>query len=502
MSRKKPDLLTQQARLRRKHREKGQVLAIFRKPMRESLTSVLPITAIVLLLCFTVTPVSNNAMMAFLIGSLLLIVGMGLFSLGSEMSMIPLGEAVGKEITRSKKVWVIVGISFLIGVIITVAEPDLQVLAGQVPAIENNVIIWSVALGVGVFLVIALLRILLGIPLSYLLIGFYAVVFTLAMFVSPDFWAIAFDSGGVTTGPMTVPFIMALGVGVSAVRNDKHAGGDSFGLVALCSIGPILTVLLLGLLYKPDGSSYTPVTVPDAQDTVEMFRAYTHALPEYFKEILLSLAPIAGFFLIFQLLTRRLNRRQITSMAVGFLYTYLGLVLFLTGVNVGFMAVGNFLGSSIASLDCNWVLIPIAMVIGYFIVAAEPAVHILNRQVEEITAGAIPASAMNLALSHGRGGVAGPGHDPGADGYLHHVVPAAGLCPEPGSVFRGAENIHLHRLRLRRRGLRSHDGHVPAALCHGRLRRRGRQRGHGRLRRGGHGGYDAPGNHPAAGREL
>ena len=401
MSRKKPDLLTQQARLRRKHREKGQVLAIFRKPMRESLTSVLPITAIVLLLCFTVTPVSNNAMMAFLVGSLLLIVGMGLFSLGSEMSMIPLGEAVGKEITRSKKVWIIVAISFLIGVIITVAEPDLQVLASQVPAIENNVIIWSVALGVGVFLVIALLRILLGIPLSYLLIGFYAVVFTLAMFVSPDFWAIAFDSGGVTTGPMTVPFIMALGVGVSAVRNDKHAGGDSFGLVALCSIGPILTVLLLGLLYKPDGSSYTPVTVPDAQDTVEMFRSYTHALPEYFKEILLSLAPIAGFFLIFQLLTRRLSRRQIMSMAVGFLYTYLGLVLFLTGVNVGFMAVGNFLGSSIASLDCNWVLIPIAMVIGYFIVAAEPAVHILNRQVEEITAGSIPASAMNLALSLG-----------------------------------------------------------------------------------------------------
>ena len=337
MSRKKPDLLTQQARLRRRHREKGQVLAIFRKPMWESLTSVLPITAIVLLLCFTVTPVSNNAMMAFLVGSLLLIVGMGLFSLGSEMSMIPLGEAVGKEITRSKKVWIIVAISFLIGVIITVAEPDLQVLASQVPAIENNVIIWSVALGVG----------------------------------------------------------------VSAVRNDKHAGGDSFGLVALCSIGPILTVLLLGLLYKPDGSSYTPVSVPDAQDTVEMFRSYTHALPEYFKEILVSLAPIAGFFLIFQLLTRRLNRRQVMSMIVGFLYTYLGLVLFLTGVNVGFMPVGNFLGQSIASLECSWVLIPIAMVIGYFIVAAEPAVHILNRQVEEITAGSIPASAMNLALSIG-----------------------------------------------------------------------------------------------------
>ena len=401
MARKHPDLQAQQAQLRRKRREKGQVLAIFRKPMQESLSSVLPIVAIVLLLCFLVTPLSNNAMMSFLLGSLLLIVGMGLFTLGSEMSMIPLGEAVGKEITRSKKVWIIVLISFLIGVIITVAEPDLQVLASQVPAIENNVIVWSVALGVGVFLVIALLRIILGIPLSYLLIGFYIVVFVLAMFVSPDFWAVAFDSGGVTTGPMTVPFIMALGVGVSAVRNDKHAGGDSFGLVALCSIGPILTVLLLGLLYKPDGSSYTQTVMPDAQNTVEVFRSYTEALPHYFVEILSALAPIMGFFVLFQLVTRRMHRKQIMGMVVGFLYTYLGLVLFLTGVNVGFMPVGNFLGQSIASLDCSWVLIPIAMVIGYFIVQAEPAVHVLNRQVEEITAGAIPASAMNTALSLG-----------------------------------------------------------------------------------------------------
>ena len=338
MSRKPLSVQAQQDRLRRKRREAGEVLTIFRKPLKESLTSVLPITAIVLVLCFTITPISNNAMMAFLLGSLLLIVGMGLFTLGSEMSMIPLGEAVGKEITRSKKVWVIVAISFLIGVIITVAEPDLQVLAGQVPSIPDRVIIWSVALGVGVFLVIALLRILFAIQLSYLLIGFYAIVFVLAGFVSPDFWAVAFDSGGVTTGPMTVPFIMALGVGVSAVRNDREAGGDSFGLVALCSIGPIITVLLLGLLYQPDGSTYTPVSVPDAKDTAEMFRSYTHALP----------------------------------------------------------------GESIAAHESySWLLIPIAMLIGYFIVSAEPAVHVLNRQVEEITAGAIPASAMNAALSIG-----------------------------------------------------------------------------------------------------
>ena len=338
MSRKPLSVQAQQDRLRRKRREAGEVLTIFRKPLKESLTSVLPITAIVLVLCFTITPISNNAMMAFLLGSLLLIVGMGLFTLGSEMSMIPLGEAVGKEITRSKKVWVIVAISFLIGVIITVAEPDLQVLAGQVPSIPDRVIIWSVALGVG----------------------------------------------------------------VSAVRNDKDAGGDSFGLVALCSIGPIITVLLLGLLYQPDGSTYTPVSVPDAKDTAEMFRSYTHALPEYFKEIFLSLAPILAFFVLFQLVTRRMHRREVMSMLFGLLYTYIGLVLFLTGVNVGFMPVGSFLGESIAAHESySWLLIPIAMLIGYFIVSAEPAVHVLNRQVEEITAGAIPASAMNAALSIG-----------------------------------------------------------------------------------------------------
>ena len=401
MSRKKPDLLTQQARLRRRHREKGQVLAIFRKPMWESLTSVLPITAIVLLLCFTVTPVSNNAMMAFLVGSLLLIVGMGLFSLGSEMSMIPLGEAVGKEITRSKKVWVIVAISFLIGVIITVAEPDLQVLASQVPAIENNVIIWSVALGVGVFLVIALLRILLGIPLSYLLIGFYAVVFTLAMFVSPDFWSIAFDSGGVTTGPMTVPFIMALGVGVSAIRSDRHAADDSFGLVALCSVGPILAVLILGIVFNASESSYVPPVIPEVGDSVELWQLFSEGLPTYLHEIATSLLPIVVMFGIFQLAALHIDRRTLGRIGVGLVYTYIGLVLFLTGANIGFMPAGNYLGQVLGGQSSRWLLIPIGMLIGYFIVRAEPAVYVLNKQVEEVTDGAISAGTMGAALSAG-----------------------------------------------------------------------------------------------------
>ena len=386
----------EQARLRKKRRKAESFFAIFKKPLHESLTSVLPVMLIVLVLCFTIAPVPNNAMVAFLLGGVMLIVGMGLFTLGSEMSMIPLGQAVGSEITRRRKVWIIAAVGFLIGMIITVAEPDLQVLA-----IENNVIIWSVAVGVGVFLVIALLRIVLGIQLRWLLIGFYIVVFGLAMFVSPDFWAVAFDSGGVTTGPMTVPFIMALGVGVCAVRSDKKAGGDSFGLVALCSIGPIITVLILGLLYKPDGSAYTAAVMPDAKDTVEMFDLYLSEIPHYLKETASALLPIGAFLILFQLVTRRLKRKEIVHMVIGLVYVYIGLTVFLMGVNVGFMPVGSFLGGSIASHEYNWILVPIAMVIGYFIVQAEPAVHVLNKQVEEITAGAIPAHAMNMALSVG-----------------------------------------------------------------------------------------------------
>ena len=391
----------EQARLRKKRQKAENVFAVFKKPLHESLTSVLPVMLIVLVLCFTIAPVPNNAMVAFLLGGVMLIAGMGLFTLGSEMSMIPLGQAVGSEITRRKKVWIITVVGFLIGMIITVAEPDLQVLANQVPAIENNVIIWSVAVGVGVFLVIALLRIVLGIQLRWLLIGFYAIVFTLAMFVSPDFWAVAFDSGGVTTGPMTVPFIMALGVGVSAIRSDRHAADDSFGLVAMCSIGPILAVLTLGIAFRAADSTYIPPILPEVADSVELWQLFREGLPTYLAEIARSLLPIVLMFGAFQLIALRLDRRTLGRIGVGLVYTYIGLVLFLTGANVGFMPAGNYLGQVLAGSGMRWVLIPIGMLIGYFIVKAEPAVYVLNKQVEEVTDGAISAQAMGLALSAG-----------------------------------------------------------------------------------------------------
>lgn len=367
---------------------------------QESLASVLPITIIVLLLCFTVAPIPNNMLVSFLMGAVLLIAGMAFFTLGADTAMTPIGTKVGSCITKSRKVWMIVFVSFLLGVIITISEPDLQVLANQVPNIPNAALIGTVALGVGIFLVIAMLRILFGISLNILLIGFYIVVFLLAMFVPKNFWAVAFDSGGVTTGPMTVPFIMALGVGVSAIRSDRHAGNDSFGLVALCSIGPILAVLVLGLLY-PSEAAYTPVEIPEMENSQEMIMLFVHGLPHYAKEVAIALAPIVAFFFLFNAFYIKMPKKPLISISVGLLFTYLGLLLFLTGVNVGFMPVGNYIGKMIGSKEFNWILLPIAMLIGYFIVKAEPAVHVLNKQVEDLTAGSIPARAMELSLSIG-----------------------------------------------------------------------------------------------------
>ena len=315
--------------------------------------------------------------------------------------MSPMGERVGTAMTQSKKLWVVVALSFLLGFIITISEPDLQVLAQQVPAVPNLTLILAVACGVGVFLVVALLRMLFSIALPPFLVCFYAVIFILAFFVPKEFLSVAFDSGGVTTGPMTVPFIMALGVGISATRSDRHAADDSFGLVALCSIGPILAVMMLGLIYNPDSAAYTPPVIPEIADSKQLWNLFAVELPTYMKEIALSLLPIVLFFAVFQALILKLSGRNLTRILIGLVYTYIGLVLFLTGVNVGFMPAGNYLGQVLSGLSHPWVIVPIAMVMGYFIVKAEPAVYVLNKQVEEITDGAIPARAMGTALSAG-----------------------------------------------------------------------------------------------------
>ena len=373
---------------------------IINSKLKEAVDSVLPITIIVAVLCFFFIPVGSGLMLAFLVGALMLIVGMGLFTLGAELSMTQMGNLVGAKMTKSRRLWLILVLAFILGLAITIAEPDLQVLAQNVPGIDKTMLILTVSAGVGIFLTICMLRILLGISLRTLLLIFYGIVFLLAALSDPDFLSVAFDSGGVTTGPMTVPFIMALGMGVSSTLSDGKAGEDSFGLVALCSVGPVLAVLILSLLY-PAAGSYVPAVVPEAGNSRELWGLFAHGLPVYAKEMGAALAPIAAFFAIFQMVSLHLPRKSVLKIVVGLLYTYIGLILFMTGVNVGFLPAGTYLGQQIAALDQRWVLIPIGMLMGWFIVQAEPAVHVLKRQVEELTSGAIPGKAMSTSLSIG-----------------------------------------------------------------------------------------------------
>ena len=367
--------------------------------LREAAASVLPISLIVLAICFVLVPVDTGLMLSFVLATAMLILGMGLFTLGAEMSMSKIGNYMGAKLTKSRRLGLILIVSFLLGVAITVAEPDLQVLAANVPEIDKTVLILTVSVGVGIFLMLCMVRILFGISLRLLLIMFYVLVFLAAFLSDQGILAVAFDSGGVTTGPMTVPFIMALGVGVASIRSDENAKADSFGLVGLCSIGPIASVLLLGAIYKTQPAQAESETAAAITNTVALGRDYLHAFPEYLKEVTLALLPIVVFFLIFQIVSLRLRKLPFLRVMVGILYTYAGLVLFLTGVNVGFSPVGYALGAALTEGWKLWLLIPLAMLMGWFIINAEPAVHILNRQVEDLSAGAISARAMGMSLS-------------------------------------------------------------------------------------------------------
>ena len=372
-----------------------------KKKFAESLAAVLPIIIIVSLLCFTVAPVHPGVLLAFLLGSLMLIVGMMLFSLGAESAMEPMGKLLGARVTGSRSLIMIIIVGLIVGMLVTVSEPDLQVLAKQVQTIPSTTLIITVAAGVGLFLVIALLRILFAIPLNLLLIVFYAGIIVLSIFMPESFRALAFDSGGVTTGPMTVPFIMAFGVGVSAIRSDKEAANDSFGLVALSSVGPIIAVMALALVFNTGDASYTPEVLPDIDSSTFLAKMFAAVLPEYIKKIAIAVLPIAGFFFVYNFLFMHLHKKTLQKIGWGLVYTYVGLVLFLTGVSAGFMPAGRYIGQILGGSSYAWLLLPVGMVIGYCIVKAEPAIVVLMQQVEEITDGAIRGRALMLTLSIG-----------------------------------------------------------------------------------------------------
>ena len=385
------------------------------KVLKEAIQSVLPIFAIVLILSVTVAPMESGILVMFLFGTIMLILGMAFFTIGSGISMEPLGDGIGTTLSKMKKAIVPVILCFALGVIITIAEPDLTVLAEQLgESINMWLLIISVAIGVGIFLAISFIRSRKGIKLNTLLIVFYSIAFILVLFVPKNFIPTSFDSGGVTTGPITVPFIMALGAGVASISTSKNARENSFGLIALCSVGPIIAVMVLGIIFQPQDiivsdNSYVP------QSTLEAFKLFfvginenigekhvaINGMKKYAEEVLIALAPLVGFMGIFQLITKRFTKHQLIRMSVGFVYTYIGLVFFLTGANVGFMPAGQLIGERIASGDMKYLLIPLGALMGYFVVSAEPAVHSLKKQVEEITNGSVSQKSIGLALSIG-----------------------------------------------------------------------------------------------------
>ncbi len=372
--------------------------------IREALVSVLPITLLVYLMALLPGFSFNKyEMISFTVGAILLVFGIGFFNLGADIAMTPMGVHVGSGLSKQKSIGLLLAVCFVLGMLITVAEPDLQVLANQVSSVMNGkLLIYTVGFGVGTFLVIAILRIVFKRRLSNILMLFYMLLFALALMLSIngniDLLPMAFDSGGVTTGPITVPFIMALGVGISKVLGDRRSQENSFGLVALCSIGPILAVLVLGIFARNDLN----YTVNYGAVETDIVKVYLENILHVAKEVAIALGLIVVFFLLCQVFFLKLKKRHLMKIGVGVVFTYIGLVIFLTGVNVGYMPIGYKIGTQLSSLPTG-LLIGLGFLMGVLVVMAEPAIHVLNAQVEDVTGGYVSKKSMMLGLCAGVG---------------------------------------------------------------------------------------------------
>ena len=372
---------------------------------KESTIAILPILLIVVILGLTIIPMSWQMIVQFVLSCVLLIIGMAMFTHGADTAMFPIGSHIGSYLSKSTKIWLMLLCGFALGVVITIAEPDLAVLASQVGSINHWLFIAIVGIGVGLFMLIGVLRTLFNIPLNIILLISYGAIFILSIFVPPEFVPLSFDSGSVTTGPISVPFLMAFGLGLVAVRSSKSSSGDSnFGLVALGSAGPILAVMILGLFVDPSTLAGSSEAIANTPTTfVEILFNITSQIPHYIGQVAIVLLPILAFFLIFQVTALKLPKQELMRILIGILFVFVGITLFFTGVNVGFMPVGNLIGASLASFDANWIFIPIALGIGMVIVLAEPAVHVLSNQVEKMTDGKISKKVILISMSIGVG---------------------------------------------------------------------------------------------------
>ncbi len=376
--------------------------------MREALFSVLPITLIVLLLNFTLTPLEPMVLGRFLLGGLLIVIGLAVLLVGVDIGITPIGSLMGSSIVKSKKIWIVAVAGILLGFFVSVAEPDLHILAGQVEfvtsgIISKSVILIVVSIGIAIMLAIGLIRIVYNTPLYKILIVIYAVILGLSFFTSAEFLAISFDASGATTGALTVPFILALAIGVSALKKDSKASEkDSFGLVAIASSGAILSVMIMSILLKTDKIT---ASLP-SEEVVDhsFFGPFLDAFPTLAKEVMIALLPIGIIFIIFQVISFKLPKRALHKIFMGIFYTFLGLVIFLVGVNAGFMEVGTEVGFKLASLENKYIIVIVGFVLGLVTILAEPAVYVLNRQIETVTSGFVKRKTVLLFLCIGVGG--------------------------------------------------------------------------------------------------
>ncbi len=365
--------------------------------------AVLPITVLVLVLNFTYAPLEISDIIRFLIGAILVIIGLAIFLFGIDLGVTPIGNQMGSSLVKTNKLWIITIISFFLAFIICIAEPDLHIFAGQVNDVTSGLIsklslVLIVSAGVAVLFSFGLMRIVKNVPLYIILTILYGIVLVLSIFTPHEFIGIAFDASGATTGALTVPFILAMAIGVSALKKDSKASEkDSFGLVAIASAGAIISVLVMGIIYgKPQINAVADI---EASYSLSILEPYLHKLPVVAFESLLALLPLLVIFIVSQFIAFKLPKKSFVKVLIGLLYTFIGLVLFLTGVNAGFMEVGKIIGYKVALLESKAIFIITGFVLGCVTILAEPAVYVLTKSIEKVTSGYIKRKAVLVSLS-------------------------------------------------------------------------------------------------------
>ncbi len=377
-------------------------MEVLKVKFKEVLASVLPITTIVLILHFTICPLDAVSLYAFLLGSALVIIGLTIFLFGIDQGIDPIGHGIGDKLALSTSYAVLITICLVLGFFISYAEPDLHILAGQVDSVTSGqfghvVMVVVVSVGIGIMMTLGMLRILRDIRLKYVFTAAYGLIFILSLFSSADFMAIAFDASGATTGAITVPFMLALAGGISSMRKSSASEANHFGLVGIASTGAIIGVLVTGLLFGVDklNGSLPEETVANSNLMV----VYGSKLLPIAWESLLSLLPIIIAYLLFQIFSFKQKRNRVIDISRGLALTLLGLIIFLWGVNGGFMIVGTKVGIGLASMDSKVPVLLVALLLGLTTVLAEPAVHVLTHQVEEVTGGSVNRILVLIFLS-------------------------------------------------------------------------------------------------------